>query len=228
MNLYSYANQNSATANNIAKSAEDAKKRQQEQMENRVNLINSGGYVMDEDMLRRAGALNYGQSVGQKEFYEDPDMQRLRQLREQYAKGYSGEELGNIRQQARGEIAGNQQAQARKLASGLGKGGVGGARAAAIQAAGAREGGKAVAEAERKMALDSAQMQRQGAADLQDFIFRQKYGKVGLGAAFAGLSSADYAAQQARNANQPGKPGALDQLINVGSLGLLGEGPFKW
>jgi len=186
------------------------------------------GYTMDPDEFRRAQALERGRAIGQEEFYNDPDMQRLRQLREQYAKGYSGEELGGIRQQARGEIAGSQQAQARKLASNLGKGGVGGARAAAIQAAGAREGGKAVAEAERKMALDSAQMQRQGAADLQDFIFRQKYGKVGLGAAYAGLSSSDYAAQQARLANQPGKPSALDQLINVSSLGFLGEGPIKW
>lgn len=190
--------------------------------------ISIPGYTMDPDEFRRAQALERGRAIGQEEFYNDPDMQRLRQIREEYAKGYSGEELGNIRQQARSEIAGSQQAQARKLASNLGKGGVGGARAAAIQAAGAREGGKAVAEAELNMAQRSAEMKRQGAADLQDYIFRQKYGKLGVAANYASLSSADYAAQQARLANQPGKPGALDQLVNVASLGFLGEGPISW
>jgi hypothetical protein len=171
------------------------------------------GYYMTPDMLRRSSDINYGMGIGQKEFYEDPDMKMLRQLREQYAKGYSGEELGAIRQQARGEIAGQQQAQQRKLAAGLGRGGVGGARAASIQAASEREGGKVVAEAERKMALDSAQMQRQGSTDLQDFIFRQKLGKMGTAFGFAGLGSSDYAAQQAKLANQKDSGGLLSWLF---------------
>lgn len=177
---------------------------------------------LDPDYVRRMKQIEAGMGLGQREFYEDPDMQRLRALREQYAKGYSGEELGAIRQQARGEIAGAQQAQARKLAGGLGRGGVGGARAASIQAASGREGAKAVAEAERKMALDSAQMQRQGSADLQDFIFRQKMGKMGTAFGFAGLGSADYAARQAAEANKPQEKSIFDRLMNVATLGTWG------
>lgn len=202
--------------------------RRQNEFQNQVNLINSGGYNMTPDMVRRAGDTNYGLALGQREFYDDPDMQRLRQLREQYAKGYSGEELGAIRQTARGEIAGSQQAQQRKLASGLARGGVGGARAAAIQGAQGLQGAKAVAEAERKMALDSANMQRQGASDLQDFIFRQKYGKLGTGLGMASLGSADYAAQQAALANQQQSSDPLSNLLDYTIVGKKGIGPAAW
>lgn len=145
-----------------------------------------------------------GAAIGSREFEQDPEMQRLRALREQYAKGYSGEELGALRQQARGEIAGAQQAAQRQLRSGLGRAGVGGARAAAISGAGAQQGMKTAAEAERKMALDSAQMQRQGAADLQDFIFRQKIGKMGTAAGFMSIGSAERTGAQQAAANRGG------------------------
>ena len=149
----------------------------------------------------RAEEFQEGLAQGQKEFYEDPDMINLRKMRENYAKGYSGEELGAIRQTARGEIAGANEATQRRLASAQARGGVGGARGAAMMATQAREGQKAINQAETKMALDSAQMQRQGAADLQDFIYRKKMGKVGLGAANASLGSADYAAEKGAAAN---------------------------
>jgi hypothetical protein len=184
-------------------------RRQQEAASNTnlADVVSRGGFQMTPDMLRRAGDLNYGMGIGEKEFYQDPEMQRLKALREQYAKGYSGQELGNIRQSARSELAGAQQAQQRQLASKLGRGGVGGARAAAVSGAQAMEGVKATADAERKMAMDSAQTQRQGASDLQDFIFRQKIGKMGTAAGFAQMGSGDYAAQQARLANSGGNQG---------------------
>jgi hypothetical protein len=153
---------------------------------------------------RQDESIARGAEIGQKEFYDDPDMIKMRQLREDYSKGYSGQELGNIREQARGEIRGAQATQQRQLASGLGRAGVGGARAAAMQGAQGQQGAKSVAEAERKMALDSANMQRQGASDLQDFIFRQKQGKMGTAFGYAGLDSADYAAMMAKQANQGG------------------------
>lgn len=189
----------------ISKEEADAK---QAQMEANWAKLQTGNYAqITPDIMRRQSNINLGMQAGQKEFYNDPDMQRLRALREQYAKGYSGEELGAIRQTARGEIAGQQQAAQRKLASGLGRGGVGGARAAAIQGSAVQQGARTAADAERKMALDSASMQRQGAADLQDFIFRQKMGKMGTAFGYAGLGSADYAAQQAANANYGGSSG---------------------
>lgn len=193
--------------------ARKEREKREQALKDQWSMVQSGGYQVTPDVIRRQGDINLGAAMGQKEFYEDPEMQRLKALREQYAKGYSGEELGAIRQQARGEIAGAQQAQERKLAGALGRGGVGGARAASIQAASGREGAKAVAEAERKMALDSAQMQRQGAADLQDFIFRQKFGKMGTAFGMAGLGSADYAAAQSSAANKDKGGGFLSWLF---------------
>jgi hypothetical protein len=153
---------------------------------------------------RREESIGRGAEIGQKEFYDDPDMIKMRQLREDLAKGYSGQELGNIREQARGEIRGAQATQQSQLASNLGRGGVGGARAAAIKGAQGQQGAKGVADAERKIAMDSANMQKQGASDLQDFIFRQKQGKMGTAFGYAGLDSADYAAQMAKEANRGG------------------------
>lgn len=166
--------------------------------------VQSGGYNLTPDVVRRAGHFNVGAQFGQKEFIDDPEMQRLKKIREEYAKGYSGEELGAMRQTARGEIAGSQQAAQRQLQSKMAKGGVGGARGAAMAGAQAQQGAKTVADAERKMALDSANMKRQGAADLQDYIFRQKMAKMGTAAGFMSTGSADYAAERGVAANQGG------------------------
>jgi hypothetical protein len=106
-----------------------------------------------------------GAQIGRQEFYEDPEMQKLKSLREQYAQGYSGEQLGKYRAEARGQIAGAQQAQQRALQSRLARGGAGGARGAAVMGQQGLQGQKQIAEAERKMALDSAEMERTGAKD---------------------------------------------------------------
>ena len=162
------------------------------------------GVDVNSNLARRMTDYYTGKNLGAEEFEQDPEMQRLKKLREEYAKGYSGEELGNIRQTARGEIAGSQQAAQRQLASKMARGGVGGARGAAMAGAQAQQGAKSVADAERKMALDSSNMKRQGAADLQDFIFRQKMGKMGTAAGFMSMGSADYAAERGVAANQGG------------------------
>ena len=82
---------------------------------------------------------------------------------------------------------------------------MGGARAAAMQNQAALQSQALTNEAERKIAMDSAQIKRQGVNDLQDFMFRQKLGKLGTAAAFAQMGSSDFAAQQAAKANQGGK-----------------------
>lgn len=189
----------------LAAAAEEKKKLDQE-------ILAGNAYRMTPDLVRIAGISNYGQIQGAKAF-ETPEMMQMQRLREDLAKGYSGEAGGALRQQARGEIAGQQQAQARKLASAQARGGVGGARGAAMQAASAREGGKAVAEAERKMALDSFQMQQKGADSLQDYLFRKTFAKLGSGAAYASMGSAQYAAEQAAKANKQSQPGFLSWLF---------------
>lgn len=157
------------------------------------------------DQRRQAFEEGYGR--GREIFYDDPDMIALRRVREDLAKGYDGSELGAIRATARGEIAGQRATDARRLSSNLARGGVGGARAAAIRSTADQKYGETVAEAERKIALDSASMKRQGADSLQDFMFRQKYGAAGMGVGNAQLDSADYAAEQARKANSGGGGG---------------------
>lgn len=193
-------NSERANAERIRKEREQAQNPIMDQWQN----VQSGGFQVSPDIIRRQSDYNLGAAMGEKEFVQDPEMQRLKQLREQYAKGYSGEELGAIRQTARGEIAGAQQASQRQLQSKMARGGVGGARAAAMSGSHAQQGAKTVADAERKMALDSANMKRQGATDLQDFIFRQKLGKMGTAAGFMSAGSADYAAQRQAAANKGG------------------------
>lgn len=168
-----------------------------------------GAAVMPTNANSRDAALNAGYARGQKEFYDDPDMQMLRKLREQMSKGYDSEELGALRGSARSEIAGQRAQDQRQMASQLARGGVGGARGAAMQNAAAQKSGAQVMDAERKMALDSANMKRQGTSDLQDFLFRQKYGKMGTGIGEAQLQSADYQAEMARQANNQKKDRGL-------------------
>ncbi len=182
----------------------DAQSEAQAARQRYEQLIRGGGFNLSDDDLRRANAFNYGTSIGQREFEQDPEMQRLKRLRDQYAQGFNSDELSGIRAEARGQVAGQAAADQRRLVSNLGRGGVGGARAAAIRNQSAMQSQSLTNEVERKLAVDSAQMQRQGVNDLQDFIFRQKLGKLGTGAAFAQMGSADYAAQQARMANQGG------------------------
>ena len=193
--------------------ARKEREKREQALRDQWSMVQGGGYQVTPDIIRRQGDINLGRMMGEQEFEKDPEMQRLKALREQYARGYEGEIGGAIRQQARGEIAGAQQAQQRKLAGALGRGGVGGARAASIQAASGREGAKAVAEAERGMALDSYRESKEGSADLQDFVFRSKLGKMGTAFGFAGLGSADYAARQAAEANKDKGGGFLSWLF---------------
>lgn len=166
-------------------------------------IVAGQGFRVTPDMVRRASDTNYGQMIGEQAF-QTPEMMQMQRLREDLAKGYSGEAGGAIRETARREIADQQQAQARKLGSAAARGGVGGARGAAMQAANTRKGGEAVADAERKMAVDSFQMQQKGADNLQDYLFRKTFAKLGAGGAYASMGSADYAAEKGVQANTSG------------------------
>lgn len=161
----------------------------------------------------RAADMAAGRARGQEIFYDDPDMKMLRQKREDLAKGYSGEELGALRQTARGEIAGQRSNYLRSMHSNLAKGGVGGARGAAIRGAADQKFAQTGADAERKMALDSGNMVRQGTNDLQDYIFRQKYGGLGTELGYAQLGTADRSAAAAAAANNKENKGFLSGLF---------------
>lgn len=158
--------------------------------------------------------LEAGYAKGKELFYDDPDMQSLRKRREDLSKGYSGEELGALRATARGEIAGQRASDQARLSSNLGRGGVGGARAAAVRGATDQRYAGMNQDNERKMALDSANMVRSGTNDLQDFIFRQKYGQLGTGVSYGQMGVADRTAdkQNALN-NQQQDRGLLGNFL---------------
>ncbi len=157
----------------------------------------SGGGAAD-----RERDLAAGRARGKEIFYDDPDMKMMRKKREDLAKGYSGQELGAIRQTARGEIAGQRNNYLRNMHSNLARGGVGGARGAAVRGAADQKFAQSGADAERKMALDSANMVITGTNDRQDYIFRQKYGSLGTELGYGQLGTADRAAEASRQANQ--------------------------
>lgn len=180
---------------------------EQQAYNERINqLYGQGGNARQQDL-----AAGYAQ--GQKEFYDDPDMKQLRQRREDLSKGYSGQELGALRAQARGEIAGQRNQYLRQLQSNLARRGVAGARAAAAGGAADQGYARQAQEAERKMLLDNAQLTRQGTSDLQDFLFRQKYGKLGTGLGYAQLGVADRTGKAQAEANRPQERGLLGNLL---------------
>jgi hypothetical protein len=153
---------------------------------------------------RRDAAYNTGATRGQKEFYDDPDMQMLRKRREDLSQGYEGKELGALRGEARGQVAGQASNYLRQLQGQQARAGVGGARGAAMQNAARQNFAQQGADAERKLLIDSGQMKRQGVNDLQDYITRQKLGKLGLAYGEQALSSADYAAEKGVQAASSG------------------------
>lgn len=162
----------------------------------------------------RNADLEAGYAKGKELFYNDPEMQQLKKTREDLAKGYNGQELGAIRGEARSQISGQRQGYQNQLTSNLARGGVGGARAAAVKSAADQGYNKNAASAERQMAADNANMVRQGQNNLQDFIFNQKYGELGTGLGYAQLGVADRSADaQAALAAQQGKKGVMDDLF---------------
>jgi len=172
---------------------------------------------------RAIGDFEYGLQRGRQLLTNDPRVDGLRRQMEDLSRGYSGQELGAMRGLAANELAGQRSQYLRQLASRAGRGGIGGARAAAMQAAADQNFLRARAEQERKMALDSAQLRRQGIKDYGDFLMRQRFGELASGAGFAGLAQATYAqsgqeqaaARAANIASQQQRRGILGQILGA-------------
>lgn len=203
---YDWRNQEFAGVSNYANYAALENKKKEDELKNQADsVINQGGYTVDQDMINNISAMNLGQMLGKRQFSGDADWQRLKKMREEGTQGFSAPELSALRAESRGEQQGQRQAALQRLRSNLAKGGVGGARAAAIQGSQDVQQQRGAADAERKLLLDEAQMKRQGQSDLQDLIMREKMGEAGYTFGTAGLQSANKAAQAARNANSSGK-----------------------
>jgi len=168
----------------------------------------------------RRADYDFGKKEGRELFYDDPDAQMARGKYMDLAQGYSGQELGALKQGALGEVQGQRAGYLRDLSSNLAKSGVGGARAAAMKAGADEKFLRTTADNERKILLDSAGLKRQGTKDFIDYTERQKYGQLAsalgqqqLGVADrsgeAQASAASAAAAQANNRRQPGVIGQI-------------------
>jgi hypothetical protein len=190
----------------------DYETRNDQNSRDRNNLVNQMRGSMGPQ--QRDADYDVGLARGKQEFYDDPDMLSLRAKREDLAKGFDGQELGALREQARSDLSGQRSKYLGQLSSNLAKGGVGGARAAAMRgAADANFAGKR-AEQERAINVEQANQIRKGTDSLQDFYFRQKYGKLGsaITEQQLGVAERTAAAQTAAAMFQP-KKGAVGQLL---------------
>lgn len=142
----------------------------------------------------RNADMNAGYAKGKEIFYDDPDMKDLRERRMDLAKGYNGQELGAMRTQAQSEVDGQRSNYLRALSGKTAKAGIGGARAAAMQASADKGFQQNSAEMQRKMVLDNANQVRQGTDSMQDFLMRQKYGMLGTGLGYGQLGVSDRSA----------------------------------
>jgi hypothetical protein len=169
-------------------------------------------------------AIDQGRAAG-RELFRDPEMTQLRQRREDLSQGYSGQELGALREGARQEIAGQRAGYLQAMRSNMARQGVGGARAAAMQGTADQRLAQTGADAERKMPLDSAQLKRQGVGDLQDFVFRQRLGELATGVGYGQIGQAERSSEEARKAlaeqERNKKPDIIGNLIAGGPLGLI-------
>lgn len=172
--------------------------------------LNYGGGAAERNADMQAGF-----AKGKELFYDDPDMQMMRDKRMDLAKGYDGQQMGAMRSQARNEIQGQRQGYLRSMSGNIARGGIGGARAAAMKANADQGFQQKGAEMERKMTLDNANLMRTGTNEAQDFLMRQKYGMLGTGMGYAQLGVTDRgAAAQAAAAGKEEKKGLLGQIID--------------
>lgn len=149
-----------------------------------------------------------------KELFRDQEMMGMRDKLADYAKGYDSKELGAIRQNALSQIQGQRGQYLNQLAGKAARGGVGGARAAAMQGAADQGFMKQRAGAERAMALDSANMKRSGNQALQEYIMKQRLGEMSTGISEAQMGATERAGQSALAASQKEpKKGVIGQIF---------------
>ncbi len=177
---------------------------QRAEMQERLKRIRAGGYSVSNDDLDRLDSMNQGMEFGKKQFSQDPEMMRLRAIREQQAKGFSTPELAARKNLTLNENDANRAKTLQNLKSNLARSGVGGARAASMEAQADRSLGLAADDSNRKLLLDEAQQQNKGIDSLANDIYRTKLGEAGYTIGFAQLGAADKAAAAANAANQGG------------------------
>jgi len=190
----------------------------------RINAYGAGTMSPAEVGLEYAA--NKGREKGVETFISDPMMINTSERLQDLSRGYSGKELGALRGESKANIAGNRNAYLSALSGKLARGGVGGARAAAISAAADKGFNQNVAADERKATLDNANLIRSGTKDATDFLMRQKYGVLGRELAEQQLAANAQSNEAAAEANKKGPAGPLEKLLDPSwylSGGATGE-----
>lgn len=141
-----------------------------------------------------------GQARARKELYDDPEMERVKNMHEDLAKGYSGQTLGALRQEQMNQIDGQRSNYLNAMQGRLARGGIGGARGAAMGAAADRGFLKERANAENKIAVQNEDAIRKGTGSLEDFLMRRKFGVLGAGLAEGSMGAQERAGIAAANA----------------------------
>lgn len=160
-------------------------------------------------------AINQGNAAGTQEFINDPQMQALAAKRADLANGLNSTQMQAERGQAINQIQGQRQQYLRQLSGQAGKAGIGGARSIAMQASADKGFNQNAEQAERQLTMDNFNAVRQGTGDYQDFLMRQKLGKLGTGIAYGQLQAGQNAsAAAAAAANQEPDKGFLGNLFS--------------
>lgn len=149
------------------------------------------------------------------QIFNDQQMKDIQKRKDDLSRGYSGQELGAIRGQARNEIQGQNTAYSQALAGKLARQGVGGARAAAMQGAQQAQANKNLMDFERKLTADNAGLIRAGEQDATDFAMRRKYGGLSTELGYGQLGVNERAGDKALAAsNKKEDKGFLGSLLD--------------
>ena len=163
---------------------------------------------------QRQADIERGSDWARKELYDDEEMKRVAAMREDLAKGYSGQALGAVRAAQRAETEGARQGYLNQMQGRLARAGVGGARAAAMKSAADRSSLQQVQQGENALALQQENALRQGQQSLEDFLMKRKFGVLGSGLAAGGFGAQERAgAAAASAASQEPKRGFLGQIL---------------
>lgn len=178
--------------------AEDARVRNEWQAANPEQQIYGTPYTNwnFRDMPSWQQGMTAGLSTGRSLFYDDPDMISSRERLTDLQKGYDGKTLGALRESSRQQVAGQRAGYMNNLRSNMAKGGVGGARGAAMQGAADQRFAQTGQENERNMRVENAKLIQTGTGNLNDFLMKQKYGQLATGTGFGQMASAQYTADR--------------------------------
>ena len=181
----------------------DPEKARKKEME-RDMIFNQGAYRTSKDLEDLVSGVNYGMQLGEREYYQDPRIKELENIRREGMQGYDSATGGALRNIARGELAGQQNQYLSQLRSARSRAGVGGARGAAMEAASKENFAGKTGDMERKLMADAYQEKQKGTDKFVDFSMAQKAAKMGTGYGFGQAVSAQNAAEKSRQASNSG------------------------